>query len=119
MDIWLNLSLSLSWLSIETGRHKDIPALDRSCPACSYKCVNPGLPADQFDSFDSDEESTDPVEDEHHVIFDCPSYTDARQLFPDIFGSNIVMVSQFLNQSDCNRVAKFLTWVRHLRMNMA
>ena len=107
------------WLSIETGRHKDIPALDRSCPACSYKCVNPGLPADQFDSFDSDEESTDPVEDEHHVIFDCPSYTYARQLFPDIFGSNIVTVSQFLNQPDCNRVARFLTWVRHMRMNMA
>ena len=107
------------WLSIETGRHKDISALDRSCPACSYKCVNPGLPADQFDSFDSDEESTDPVEDEHHVIFDCPSYTYARQLFPDIFGSNIVTVSQFLNQPDCNRVARFLTWVRHMRMNMA
>ena len=75
--------------------------------------------ADQFDSFDSDEESTDPVEDEHHVIFDCPSYTYARQLFPDIFGSNIVTVSQFLNQPDCNRVARFLTWVRHMRMNMA
>ena len=74
--------------------------------------MNPGLPADQFDSFDSDEESTDPVEDEHHVTFDCPSYTYARQLFPDIFGSNIVTVSQFLNQPDCNRVARFLTWVK-------
>ena len=63
-------------------------------------------------SFDSDEESIDPVEDEHHVIFDCPSYTYARQLFPDIFGSNIVTVSQFLNQPDCNRVARFLTWVK-------
>ena len=107
------------WLGIETGRHKKIPAKDRSCPACSYKCVNPGLPADQFDSFDSVEESTDSVEDEHHVIFDCPSYTYARQLFPHIFGSNIVTVSHFLNQPDCNRVARFLTLVRHMRMNMA
>ena len=71
-----------------------MPKLDRSCPACSYKRVNPGLPADHFDSFDSDEESTDPVEDEHHghVICDCPSYTlytYAKQPSPDIFGSNI------------------------------
>ena len=99
--------------------HKHIPALNRSCPACPYKCINPGLPAGQFDSLDSDEESTDPVEDEHHVIFDCPSYTYARQLFSDISGSNNVSVSQFLNQPDCNRVARFLTWVRHMRMNMA
>ena len=81
--------------------------------------MNPGLPTDQFDSFESDEESTDPVEDEQHVIFDCPSYTYARQLSPDIFGNNIVTISQFLNQPDCNRVARFLTWVRHMRMNMA
>ena len=107
------------WLGIETGRHKHVPALERFCPACSYKWVNPGLPADQFDSFDSDEESTDPVEDEHHVFFYCPGYIYARQLFPDIFGSNIVTVSQFLNQPDCNRVARFLTWVRQMRMNMA
>ena len=81
--------------------------------------MNPGPPADQFDSFDSDEESTDPIEDEHLVVFDCPNYTYARQLFPDIFRSDFVTVSQFLNQPDCNRVARFLTWVKHLRMNLA
>ena len=26
---------------------------------------------------------------------------------------------QFLNQPDCNHVARVLTWVRHMRMNMA
>ena len=57
--------------------------------------MNPGLPTDHFDSFDSDEESTYPIEHEHHVIFDCPSYTFARQLFPDIFRRDIVTVSQF------------------------
>ncbi len=72
----------------------------------------------QFDSFDSDEESLDPI-DELHIILDCPSYTYARQLFPDIFGSNIVTFSQFLNQPDCNRVARFLTWPRQMRMNLA
>ena len=107
------------WLNIKTGRHKDIPRSDRSCPACSHRCVNPGLPADQIDSFNSDEESMNPVEDEHHVIFDCPSYTYARQLFPDIFGNNIVTFSQFLNLPDCDRVAKFLTWIRLSRMNLA
>ena len=107
------------WLKIETGRHMNIPRLGRSCPACSHKYVNSALPADQFDSFDSDEESSDPVEEDHHVTFDCPSYTYDRQLFSDIFGGNIVTVSQFLNQPDCNRVARFLGWVRHLRMNLA
>ena len=106
--------MGLHWLGIETGGHKKIPRLDRSCPACSYKCVNPGLPADQLDSFDSEKGSMDPVEDEPYVDFDWPSYTYATyagQLFPDIFGSNIVTVSQFLNQPDCNHVARFLTWV--------
>ena len=36
-----------------------------------------------------------------------------------IFGSNIVTLSQFLNQHDCNRVARFLAWARHVRMNLA
>ncbi len=30
---------------------------------------NLGLPAAQFDSFDSDEDADDPIEDEHHVTF--------------------------------------------------
>ncbi len=44
-------------------------------------------PSNQFDSFDSDEESTDSKSrTSTNVIFDCPGYTCARQLFPDIFG---------------------------------
>ena len=78
------------WLNIETW-HKNIPRRDRSWPACSHKSVNSGLSVDQFDSFHSDEESSDPVEDEHHVLFDCPSYTYARQLISDTFALAIHM----------------------------
>ena len=86
----MQFQMGARWPNNETGRHKNI---DRSCPASSHKCVNSGLPANRFDSFDSDEESSDPVEDEHHVIFDCPSLAYVRQLLPDIFSSNIVTVS--------------------------
>ena len=86
---------------------------------CAHRCVNPGLPAAHFDSFDSDDEASDPIEDEHHVVFDCPGYAYARELFPDIVSNAIVSVGQFLNQANCNRVAKFLTWVRAMRMNLA
>ncbi len=41
------------WLHIETGRHKKLDKNDRTCPICAHKCVNPGLPEQQFDSFDS------------------------------------------------------------------
>ena len=37
-------------------------------PLCNYRVVNPGLDAAQFDSFDSDDEATDPIEDEHHAL---------------------------------------------------
>ncbi len=35
----------------------------------NHRVLTPGLPAAQFDSFDSDEDADDPIEDEHHVIF--------------------------------------------------
>ena len=76
---------------------------------CQFSSKKPSSFKSSTGGFDSDEESTDPVEGEHNVILDCPSYTYARQLFPDVVGSNIVTVSEFLNQPDCNRVARFLT----------
>ena len=56
---------------------------------CNYKVVNPGLDAAQFDSFDTDDEATDPIEDEHHAIFACSGYVYARQLFQDLFRINL------------------------------
>ena len=97
------------WLNIETGRHKNLERSDRTCPMCSHRIVNPGLAPEYFDSFDFDDESSDPVDDEHHAIFECSGYGYARGLFPDLFQGHISTVSHFLNQPQCNRMAKFLT----------
>ena len=107
------------WLHVETGRHAKTDVHNRTCPMCPRRIVNPGLPTAQFDSFDSDEEDVDPIEDEHHMIFDCSGYSYARDLFKDLFRQDIVTVGQFLNQPNHHRLAKFLTWARMMRMNIA
>ena len=107
------------WLHVETGRKNKTDRKDRTCPMCAHRVTNPGLPPEQFDSFDSDEESSDPIEDEHHMIFVCSGYNSTRALFPDLFGTDVSTVGQFLCQPNCNRVAKFLTWARMMRMNLA
>ena len=107
------------WLNIETGRHRKQDRKDRTCPMCTHRIINPGLPPEEFDAFDSDEECSDPIEDEHHAIFDCSAYADAREQYRDLFQIHITTVGDFLNQPQCNRLAKFLTWIRMLRMNIA
>ena len=106
------------WLNIETGRHRDTIRKIRICPLCNYRVVNPGLDAAQFDSFDSDDGAADPIEDEHHAICACSGYGYARQLFQDLFSESISSVDQFLSQPNCNCVAKFLTWIRHMRLEL-
>ena len=44
---------------------------------CTHRIINPDLPPEEFDAFDSDEARSDPIEDEHHAIFDCSAYADA------------------------------------------
>ena len=46
---------------------------------CTHRIINPGLTPEEFDAFDSDEECSDPIEDEHHAIFDCSAYADGRE----------------------------------------
>ena len=46
--------------------------------------IHPDLAPEYFDSFDSVNESSDPVEGEHHAIFDCLGKAYARELFPDL-----------------------------------
>ena len=86
---------------------------------CMGKITNPDVLADCFDAFDSDEDAPDPIEDEHHAIFECSAHATPRQIFSDLFPSHVSTVSQFLNQPDCKRLAKFLTWIRMLRLNTA
>ena len=107
------------WLNVETGRHKKVDRSGRICPMCVGKITNPDVLADCFDAFDSDEDAPDPIEDEHHAIFECSAYATTRQMFSDLFPSHVFTVSQFLNQPDCNRLAKFLTLIRMLHLNTA
>ena len=58
------------WLNIKAGCHKKPLKQDRSCPICSLRLTNPGLPTACWDAFDSDESSRRVV-GEHHAIFDC------------------------------------------------
>ena len=83
---------------------------------CVGRITNPDVPAD---CFDSDEDAPDPIEDEHHAISECSAYATTRQMFSDLFSSHVSIVSQFLNQPDCTRLAKFLTWITMLRLNTA
>ena len=53
------------------------------------------------------------------MIFVCSGYSSTRALFPDLFGTDVSTVGQFLCQPNCNRAAKFLTWARMMRMNLA
>ena len=107
------------WLHLETGRHKKLAKQDRTCPMCFYKLTNPGIAPECWDAFGSDDKSSGHIEDEHDAIFDASGYTYARELFQDLFQSHITSISQLLNQPQCNRLAKFLTWIRMMRMNKA
>ena len=64
----------------------------------------------------TDDESGGHTEDEHHALFDCSGYVYAREHFQDLFQCHITTVSQFVNQPQCNQLAKFLTEIRMLRM---
>ena len=83
----------------------------------THRIINPGLPPEEFDAFDSDEECSDTIEDEHHAIFDCSAHTDAREQYRDLLQSHVTNVGDLLNQPQCTRLAEFLTWIRILRMN--
>ena len=56
---------------------------------CTHRIINPGLPPEELDAFYSDEERSDPIEDEHHSIFDCSAYANAREQYRDLFQSHI------------------------------
>ena len=86
---------------------------------CTHRIISPGLPPEEFDAFDFAEENSDPIEDEHHAICDGSAYAGTREQCRDVPQSHITTVGDFLNQPQSNRLAKFLTWIRMLRMNRA
>ena len=51
---------------------------------CFYKLTNSGSALECWDAFDSDDESSGHIEDEHHAICDCSGYN-ARELFSGPF----------------------------------
>ena len=104
-------------MSAETGRHKKLAKQDRTCPMCFCKLNNPGIAPKCWNAFDLDDESSGHIEDEHHAIFDCSGYTYVRELFQDLSQRHITSIGQFLNQPQGNRLAKFLAWIRMMRMN--
>ncbi len=73
------------WLNIETGHHKKVDKSGRIWPMCVGRITISDVSADCFDALDSDEDAPDPIEDEHHAIFECSDYATTRQIFSSFF----------------------------------
>lgn len=73
------------WLRVETGRWQRLEREQRVCPHCAAGAV----------------------EDEMHMIFDCPKYDGVRQQFPALFSSGDRNLGSFLSQ-DPTAVAEFI-----------
>ncbi len=54
--------------------HKKVERSRRFWPMCVGGITNLDLPAHCFDAFDSDEDASHRIEDEHHAIFECSGY---------------------------------------------
>jgi hypothetical protein len=83
------------WLAVETGRWvrgtdgQRIPRQQRTCPHCTGE----------------------EVEDEQHMIFACPHYSDLRAEHQDLFGAPGMDLKDFLEQ-DPGKVAAFVAACR-------
>ena len=99
------------WLNIETGRHKKVDRSGRICPMCVGKITNPDVLADCFDAFDSDEDAPDPIEDEHHAIFECSAYATTS-----IYSRNFTCGTGLRALTACLRIPD---WPRRLVSNFA
>ena len=75
-------------------------------------------PLSDFEALDAGyQERSQPIEDEHHAIFDCSGYADVQEHYRDLFQSHITTNGAFLKQPQCNALAKFLILTR-MRMNI-
>ena len=83
------------WLNIETGRHKKVDRSGRICSMSVGRITNPEVPADCFDAFDSDEDAPDPIEDEHHAIFNAPLMPPPGECFQIFFPAMYPLSASF------------------------
>ena len=67
---------------------------------CFYKLTSPGIAPECWDAFESDDESSGHIENEHHAIFDC-SLTESWQdiHMPESFFRTFSRVTSHLSAS--------------------
>jgi hypothetical protein len=70
-----------------------IPRLDRHCKECTQN----------------------QIEDEFHVVFDCPCYTNIRSDYNHLFQNNVGDLKAFMNQDRQSDVMLFLAQVHKAR----
>ena len=84
------LRLSSHSLNIETGRHKNIPRENRTCPLCK---VN--------------------IEDETHFLLGCPSYDNIKTKYPSLYANlppldELGKVRFLMSENNIRRTASFI-----------
>ena len=62
---------------------------------CQNRMIDSRLPAKQFDKFETDDDSSELIEDKHHKLFECSGYTEARVLFQMRFSQQLMTVAKF------------------------
>ena len=55
------------------------------------------------------------MEDEEHVIFDCPKYNTCRLKYPELFNLTENNLIDFLNIDDQESISKFLWDIRNIQ----
>ena len=114
--ITVDVNTGFHWLHMETGLHKKLKREDKTCPMCAFKSSNPGLPAEGWDAFGLDEDS-DGMSTMPFLIAQAICVPESK--FRICLRAISPRFSQFLDQSQCNRLAKCLTWIRACHMNKA
>ena len=114
-ECWPMLTNLLDWSNLDIASRQMAPRMpQKTIHMCSFDTVSVALVCESQMQPTSMSDRT-----EHCHCSTASPQTDARELFQDLCQSHITSISQFLNQPQCNRLAKFLTWIRMMRMNKA
>ena len=88
----------------------------------AHQIIHPGLPPEEFDALEYFEPVVERCEsngDGHHAICDCSDHAGARQQYHDVLQSHSTTIRPFLDQPQCNRLAKLPSLIRQLRISKA